>query len=323
MPVAWPSLDAETVCALGVGGTLLGLVGLLCGPVVRGRGRAVAAWALAAGWFVGLPAALALRIDPVWWLPPLALLSAARGLAALRAPWVERLTLAALWLGCHPRAHALLLLVAGPLSLVWYAERLDRETSPLRDDEAFAALATGGVAQLERQPTRYARTDAGRSVPLFVVTQPETDAPPPPIDDAVSLHNRHFELSVIRNEPATDGCNCHGWVFAGGRYWLGGAAVAPVLEDNGYRRADVPQVGDLALYRDEKGDIAHSGLVCGFTGNHEILIESKWGRLGRYVHRADQHPYPNTTITYYHSPRAGHLLRGLSAADGGDAKPAG
>jgi hypothetical protein len=320
MPVAWPSLDVETVCAFGVGATLLGLIGLLWGPVGRGRGRAVAA-ALAAGWLLGLPAALALRVDPAWWLPPLALASAVGGLAALRAPWVERLTLATLRLARHPRTHALLLLVAGPLSLVWYAERLDRATSPLDSDDPSLASLTAGVAPLEREPTRFARTDAGRSVPLFVVARPEADVPAVAVDEAAYLHNRHFDLGVIRNDAATDESNCHGWVFTRGHYWLCGPAVEPVLEDNGYRRVDVPSVGDLAMYRNESGEIAHSGVVCGFTGGHDVLVESKWGRLGRYVHVAEHHPYPNAIVTYYHSPRQGHLLRGL--APEGESKPAG
>lgn len=320
MPVAWPSLDVETVCALGVGATLLGLVGLLLGPVGRGRGRAVTT-ALAAGWLLGLPAALALHLAPVWWLPPLALASAACGLAALRAPWVERLGLAALGLVRHPRTHALLLLAAGPLSLLLYAHRLDRATSVLNDDDPSLAGLGAGVAPLEREPTRFARTDAGRSVPLFVVARPEADSSPVPVNEEAYLHNRHFDLGVIRNDGATDESNCHGWVFTGGRYWLCGAGVEPVLEDNGYRRVDVPAVGDLAVYRGQDGVIAHSGVVCGFTGGHEVLIESKWGRLGRYVHLAEHNPYPDATVTYYHSPRHGHLLRGL--APEGEAKPAG
>ena len=40
----------------------------------------------------------------------------------------------------------------------------------------------------------------------------------------------------------------------------------------------------------------------------DVLVESKWGRLGCYVHRADQSGYLDTTCDYYRSPRTGHLL---------------
>ena len=47
----------------------------------------------------------------------------------------------------------------------------------------------------------------------------------------------------------------------------------------------------------------------------KILIESKWGRLGRFIHTNEQHCYLSTTPTYYHTRRGGHLLRGLPGGD--------
>jgi hypothetical protein len=319
MPTALPWLDVQTTCALGIGGALLGLVGVLVGPVVRGCGGRVATGVLAAGWAVGLPAALIFQLEPVWWLPPLALLTVTRAFAALRTPCLERLALAGLRVARHPRVHAALLLILSSLSLAGYAYYLDRKLSP---EDSDAILKTvDSVVTLEEQATHWAMTDAGRSVPLFTAT-PESEADGRRPDETTYLRDHHFQLSVICNEPKTDASNCHGWVFTGGRYWLRGAAVEPVLEDNGYSPVQTPALGDLALYRDENGTIAHSGVVCGFTSKHEVLVESKWGRLGRYIHRADQHAYANTTCTYYHSPRAGHLLRGLvPPANGGEPKP--
>jgi len=44
-----------------------------------------------------------------------------------------------------------------------------------------------------------------------------------------------------------------------------------------------------------------------------ILVESKWGMSGRFIHRHDRHPYANTTCAFYRSPRAGHLLHGIAS----------
>jgi hypothetical protein len=305
MSIAWPSLDVETVCALGIGGVLLGLYGLLFGPIVRGRGEALAVGALGLGWAVGLPVALALHLEPIWWLPLLVLLTVTRGLAALRSPVVGRVTLASLRLCSRARAQAGCLLLLSPLCLAWYAEHLERTLAPRNED--YSGLVEEGI-QLAEEAAHWAFTDAGRSLPLFVSRYAETDAPARSADDTAYLQNRRLNLSVIRNDPATDVSNCHGWVFTGGRYWLRGSWVDWILEDNGYCPVETPAIGDLAVYRDDQGQVAHSGVVCGFTSGHEILIESKWGRLGRYIHRTDQHAYSGTICTYYHSPRAGHLL---------------
>jgi hypothetical protein len=42
-----------------------------------------------------------------------------------------------------------------------------------------------------------------------------------------------------------------------------------------------------------------------------MLVEGKWGHLGRYLHRPEDYPY-NTSWTYHRSRRGGHLLAGLA-----------
>ena len=44
---------------------------------------------------------------------------------------------------------------------------------------------------------------------------------------------------VTRVAPVDPACNCHGWVFTGGRFWVSGEDVPRILEDNGYRRVSV------------------------------------------------------------------------------------
>jgi hypothetical protein len=319
MSFAWPSLDVVTACALGIGGTVLGLVGLLFGTVLRGRLATAATGLLAAGWAVGLPLALAFHVEPVWWLPPLALLTVTRTFAALREPWPGRLARAGVRPLRHARVQAGFLLCACPAGLALYADHLDRQFT-IKDEDLTGIVES--IVPLEENPTHWAHTDAGRSVPLFVLAQPGPNNPAPPADDVNYLQSRRLQFSLIRNKPRSDVSNCHGWVFTGGRYWVRGGSVEPILEDNGYRPVSAPQIGDLAVYRDPDGAVAHSGLVCGFTRDQAVLVESKWGRLGCYVHPTDQSGYPGTTCTYYHSLRAGHLLRDFAdTAPGGTAKP--
>jgi hypothetical protein len=71
----------------------------------------------------------------------------------------------------------------------------------------------------------------------------------------------------------------------------------------------------VAVFRNANGEVAHSGIVRGTNAEGKVLIESKWGRLGRFVHTDDQHCYTDTVVTYYHTRRGGHLLRGLSGGD--------
>jgi hypothetical protein len=102
-------------------------------------------------------------------------------------------------------------------------------------------------------------------------------------------------------------------VFTGGRFWVRGGQVEQLLKDNGYRSTTTPLPGDLIVYRENAtGLVAHTGLVrTVIEETGKVLIESKLGSLGRFIHSADQHPYDDTAATYYHTARGGHLLHGL------------
>jgi hypothetical protein len=115
---------------------------------------------------------------------------------------------------------------------------------------------------------------------------------------------------VIQVGPADRSYNCHGWIFTGGRYLLPDFEVDLVLRDNGYLPVTEPQVGDLAVYHDENGNPWHSARVWGVGEDGRVLLESKWAWMGRFLHPPEATPY-GQNWTYYHSPRPGHLLRGL------------
>jgi hypothetical protein len=128
------------------------------------------------------------------------------------------------------------------------------------------------------------------------------------------LRARKLDGQVITLPLDLENCNCHGWIFTGGRYWIPVEDVDLILDDNGYGRVPAPVPGDLAIYRDADGTPVHTGVVRAGGGDGPVLIESKWGGMGRFVHPPQVHPYGETTITYYRSPRRGHLLRGLPGA---------
>jgi hypothetical protein len=83
--------------------------------------------------------------------------------------------------------------------------------------------------------------------------------------------------------------------------------VNAILQDNGYSLVAQPQVGDLAIYRSLADEVTHTGLVRMVGGDGSVLVESKWGPLGIYLHPVAAQPY-GERHTYYRSSREGHLL---------------
>jgi hypothetical protein len=145
-------------------------------------------------------------------------------------------------------------------------------------------------------------TDHNNSIRLYVPSDVT-------IDEAT--HQRildPFRERVIATEQSRGEYNCHGWVFTDGKYILAGNDVERILADNGYREVEHPASGDLIVYRDYSGGIVHTGLVRAADDRGLVLIESKWGLEGRYLHQPQDQIY-GQTYTYYHSHRAGHLLK--------------
>lgn len=87
--------------------------------------------------------------------------------------------------------------------------------------------------------------------------------------------------------------NCGGLVFGSRRVWIEPEEFLRILEDDGYELiTDSPSPGDIVLYGtslDPEG-IAHVGVVhhapvaSSPQADHEILVRSKWGDAGEYVH---------------------------------------
>jgi hypothetical protein len=242
------------------------------------------------------------------WAAPLALAAAWALPYLARNPVLPRLT--------APRPHSVLLLV---LAAVLFAGGiyLSPEALPASAGEASApspaSVVTGEAREITPSP---ARTDAGRLVRLREWVGPVPANWINKEHEARKVADAGLTGQFIRVAPPSLDCNCFGWVFTGGRYFLPDGDVPTIIKDNGYRPVSDPRPGDLALYADGFDDPMHAGVVVGTTREGVALVESKWGYVGaRYIHPADTHLYRRYRCTYYRSPRPGHLLHGLPEGD--------
>jgi hypothetical protein len=218
-------------------------------------------------------------------------------------------------MACHRRgrwATILGLLCSCPflaVGLVWWE---------LEPSGPWPELTADGIYQfendspLERNLSSILTTDCGRAVPTLKAA---THTPALAAIQKRMLQSGDYQFGVIEMAMERQNCNCHGYVFTDGCYWIGGAEVNTILSDNDYYAVSQVQTGDLAIYRDRAGLVVHSGVVVGKSLQGVIFVESKWGRFGRFIHPADRHDYPETICTFYRSPRPNHLLRGIYSND--------
>jgi hypothetical protein len=300
------------VCAGGTAGCLLGLLGVLTADRLR-RSWTGAVLLVALGLAGAAAAGYAGGVPRVIWLPVagLAAVAAAAVAAPLtRSAMVARACCRARDCLAGPRGTGAVLLVASAGFLWWGVVFLD---PALPNDLPRTAFAHTDADQLHDVVPSPAVTDRGRPIRLEFSLQSFVDAAP--LEQSDLLHERNLAARLIRTAPADPAYNCHGWVFTGGHYWIRGQEVERLLADNGYREVSPPAVGDVAVVRGPEGTISHSALVRVASAGL-LLVESKWGRQGRYVHRPEDTPYPGRW-SYYRSARPGHLLRGLAADPAG------
>jgi len=99
--------------------------------------------------------------------------------------------------------------------------------------------------------------------------------------------------------------NCHGWVFAGGRYGIEHLHIRDILDDNGYAIVQEPQDGDLAVYTKD-GEITHSGILR-IDSQYQLMVEGKLGPFSVFLHPTEAPPFADG-CAFYRSPRRGHAL---------------
>ncbi len=112
----------------------------------------------------------------------------------------------------------------------------------------------------------------------------------------------------MRTAPLDVTCNCLGWIFGDGRHPLFNDSLDMILEDNGYYPVSAPLRDDLVVYAKPGGPAVHVGVVR-LVEDDLVLVESKWGLAGRFLHRIDCVPYPSAHFTFYRTSRGNHRLR--------------
>jgi hypothetical protein len=223
-------------------------------------------------------------------------------------PGLHRVLGHLLQLTTRPRVQGALLLIAGPAFLVHGLARIDPGENPDVDGDISRALFVGYLKPVTGTPIY---TDRGRSITPYQCDKEEV---PELTDRETALLQKWREsFSLIRSGPPDVHANCHGWTFAGGRYWLMRADVEVILEDNGYVPVAIPQAGDVVVYR-AGGTIVHTGVVRTVTPADLVLVEGKWSWMGTFLHTPLAQCYSGD-FTYHRSPRKGHLLHGVESTD--------
>ena len=107
---------------------------------------------------------------------------------------------------------------------------------------------------------------------------------------AIEMFKTEHGNAKLRSSSST--YNCVGHVFAARRTWIESDHLPTILEKDGYSRFHDPHklwVGDIAVYENSVGEITHVGQVVEIQknvedGSHKVIILSKWGVYGEYLH---------------------------------------
>jgi hypothetical protein len=108
---------------------------------------------------------------------------------------------------------------------------------------------------------------------------------------------------MLRAQPWVQS-NCHGWVFSQGQHIVRSEDVELILNENNYTQVSKAESNDIAVYRSEKGEILHTGVVRGLLEGATV-VESKWGIGALYMHIAEEQPY-SQNISFYRTDRGSH-----------------
>ncbi len=251
-----------------------------------------------------------------FWLPPLLnagayllLVAIPSQVVLLRAQGIRAALL-------HPkgrRGGAGLLLVGGVGLAAWMVVNQADSSHLLVTDDLLdiQSLATELLKPVKIEPSPVC-TDKGRVVGVSHIVNQQESLPQMFESQLAMLQRQGLYDQVIHLPLGWQNCNCHGYVFTAGHFYVGGDDVPAILADNGYRETKSPRAGDVAVYRDVADKVLHTGVVRGATGEGIVLVESKWGSIGRFLHRSDIHCYNDaTSCLYYRSLRKGHQLRGV------------
>lgn len=298
MVPSWLVLDTPTLLLLGIGLAVIGTISLLCRHlnVLLGFGLSTGVAALAVYSadfvFIGPPRSFAV-------IAVLAALNAVIVIARTRWAAAKVFTLVRVLSLPAVQATACLLVGTGLVVLATVG------SEPVYENElTLGDLTEEGCRDFREIEGMQVTTDRGRPIPML------EPAGAKDVSDANVRRLTSERFQLIRTADRNPHVNCHGWVFTMGQFWLGGKWVDAILTDNDYRVVTDPRPGDVVVYRDGGGKVLHTALVRG-AWDDLVLVESKWGALGTYIHLVDDTSYGDG-YKFYRTSRPDHLLRGLS-----------
>ena len=102
-----------------------------------------------------------------------------------------------------------------------------------------------------------------------------------------------------------------GLLFASRRTWIDPESLGMILAEDEYRQLGglhEAYVGDIVVYRDSEGDVAHVAVIIELepviqTASWKVTVISKWGADGEYVHPLDELPDRLGSATEYWADR--------------------
>lgn len=193
------------------------------------------------------------------------------------------------------------LIILSSLSLAgWSYHRFHERLNPPSKKQVLLLSTPGKKQEIYEF---VALTDRNRPIRVYRMAEEGSEA----LDENEATVVNFME-STIQRGPADPAANCHGWVFLDSQFLIPGEAVQQILDDNGYELTDEPKAGDVIIYRSDNRDIVHSGLVRGVLNDGTIIIESKWGIEGTFLHDPEGTPY-STLFEYYRSPRPDNRVK--------------
>ena len=200
------------------------------------------------------------------------------------------------------QASSIFSLIAIVLSILGFSQSI---LSVSRQD-ILSADSTIVPGELISSKTLVGITDQGRRIRLM-----EWDILDSDFQAYVRRNDSNLQKlasNAIRRSEPDKKSNCHGWVFGEGQCIIPCDLVDRILDDNEYSAVKQPAVNDVVIYRDNLGNPIHSGIVRGVLENGVVMIESKFGIEGCYLHTLDQQPY-SQAYTFHHTERGSHSIQ--------------
>ena len=196
------------------------------------------------------------------------------------------------------------LLVSSVCLFIWSSHRFQERLQPSAKRMLLIALPPG--KQRQQVNEFLAITDRNHPIKVYRLGQVATD----PMDNEFREKDYSVEYNGTMIQRVAGGVlsNCHGWVFLDGQYLITGDAVQRILDDHEYEVVEEAAAGDVIIYRDNNRNIVHSGLVRGVLNDGTVIIESKWGVEGVFLHIPQDTPY-SVLFDYYRSPRPTHQIK--------------